>query len=704
MKRKIICHVGPTNSGKTHAALQALVKAKSGVYCGPLRLLAWEVCEKMRQHEVTCGLLTGQEKDLPTGYSHIACTVEMADLQSVYDVAVVDEVQLVGDEHRGWAWTNAILGLRASEIHVCGNPALLPVIQKICAKTKDELIIRQYNRLSSLEVAEDALGSYRYVKPGDCIVGFSRRRLYQLKYEIERQCKGLRCCVIYGNLPPSARQQQAALFNDVNSEYDVLVASDAIGMGLNLSIRRIIFSSIEKFDGRERRLLNSSEVKQIGGRAGRFGTIFERGEVTCLRDDDLPYLSSMIQEADSQVLRAGLFPSSDQLELLSVLVDYRIGSNILSLFILNADSAEWDLANETYVHLSSSNGVESSHQFDIELIKSKFGTLSSFIAKFERFLIASSFIDQRYRSAARRVRRKRKARHKRIFGVTISNDNSDDTSSFNTEPKDCNSFFDPLTPLAALFDRFRRVSNLGAFASPQKEHENSSDYFLCDLDERVLLAESIDDLPLTFREKYLFCMAPVEPDDTGIMNEYIRFATSYAQSRKVRLDSKLVKHILNETSNSIKTPEQLERLEQHHKVFDVYLWLGQRFQDNFLDMKLAVSCSTTCARLIGEALQRLGPNVFRASSKGKVAKKLQNRQTQSRVVVDDDIEDENDDYDDKDDEYATIDTIVATDNSTTVMRVRSTTDYDEYDICKNMDDSDRTSAKIVRLLLNDKAK
>jgi hypothetical protein len=663
MKRKIICHVGPTNSGKTHTALQALMKAKSGIYCGPLRLLAWEVCEKMRQQAVSCGLLTGQEKDLPIGYSHIACTVEMTDLQSIYDVAVVDEVQLLGDEHRGWAWSNAILGLRASEIHVCGNPALLPVIQKICAKTKDELIIRQYCRLSSLEVADEALGSLKYVKPGDCIVGFSRRRLYQLKYEIERHIKGLRCCVIYGNLPPSARQQQAALFNDANSEYDVLVASDAIGMGLNLSIRRIIFSAIEKYDGRERRLLGSSEVKQIGGRAGRFGTAFEKGEITCLQNGDLPYLTSMMKEADYQVFRAGLFPSSDQLELLSVLVDYRIGSDILSLFISHANAAEWDLATETYNHISSNSEGDSNHQFDIELIKSKFGTLSSFIAKFERFLVASSFIDQRYKSAARRVRRKRKARHKRMFGGSLTNSsNSDDTSSFCTEHEDCyNSFFDPLTPLAALFDHFRRVSNLGPFISHQVDQGSSSDYFLCDLDERVLLADSIDDLPLTFREKYLFCMAPVESDDARIMSEYIRFATSYAQTRKVRLDSKLVKYILNESSSSINTPEQLERLEQHHKVFDVYLWLGQRFQDSFLDMKLAVSCSTACAQLIGEALQRLGPNVFRASAKGKFAKKLQNKQPQHRIVVNDDnIKDEDDDYNDNDDDEYLTGTFAAT--------------------------------------------
>jgi len=142
---------------------------------------------------------------MPHGYSHVSCTVEMSDLSTLFDVAVVDEAQLLGDEHRGWAWTQAILGLRAAEVHVCGSTALLPILRKICEKTKDELTVVQYERLSALRVSDSALGSFKYIQPGDCVVGFSRRKLYEIKYQIERQCKGLRCCVIYGNLPPAAR-------------------------------------------------------------------------------------------------------------------------------------------------------------------------------------------------------------------------------------------------------------------------------------------------------------------------------------------------------------------------------------------------------------------------------------------------------------------------------------------------------------------
>ena len=112
MKRKVICHVGPTNSGKTHSALQAMVASGSGVYCGPLRLLAWEVADKLAQQGIPCNLVTGQEREVHEEARFTSCTVEMLDTEVPYESAVVDEFQLVGDFHRGWAWTRAILGLQ----------------------------------------------------------------------------------------------------------------------------------------------------------------------------------------------------------------------------------------------------------------------------------------------------------------------------------------------------------------------------------------------------------------------------------------------------------------------------------------------------------------------------------------------------------------------------------------------------------------
>eukprot|EP01041_Mallomonas_annulata_P008666 gene8666-17882_t len=171
--RQIICHVGPTNSGKTHHALQALEKSRSGLYCGPLRLLAWEICEKLIFAGVPCNLLTGQENEIIENATHTSCTIEMADLKEEYDCAVLDEAQLLGDRSRGWAWTQALLGLRAKEIHLCGSPSFLNIVKNICAKTGDTLEIRTYDRLSPLYVHKKALSSYTKVQPGDCVIGFT---------------------------------------------------------------------------------------------------------------------------------------------------------------------------------------------------------------------------------------------------------------------------------------------------------------------------------------------------------------------------------------------------------------------------------------------------------------------------------------------------------------------------------------------------
>ena len=121
IKRKIIAHIGPTNSGKTYAALESLKASTRGVYCGPLRLLAWEVHKTLLESGLLCSLVTGQELALEDNSTHTSCTVEMCDINAKYDCAVIDEFQLIGDEDRGWAWSRAFLGLQANEIHVCGN-------------------------------------------------------------------------------------------------------------------------------------------------------------------------------------------------------------------------------------------------------------------------------------------------------------------------------------------------------------------------------------------------------------------------------------------------------------------------------------------------------------------------------------------------------------------------------------------------------
>lgn len=282
MKRHIIMHIGPTNSGKTYNALQKLKNADRGYYAGPLRLLAREIYDRFQEEGVRCNLLTGEEviQDLdaagnPAGIT--SGTVEMVPLTQNYDVVVLDEIQMMADADRGWAWTHALLGVRAREIHLCGEKSTLPVVKKIASMAGDRLTINEYKRLGELEVETTVLKKgLKSLRKGDCVVAFSKKKILDLKLKIERETN-LRVAVIYGSLPPETRIQQAKLFN--TGEYDVLVASDAIGMGLNLSIDRVVFTTDLKFNGQEMVDLTSSNLKQIGGRAGRFKANAGNGEI-----------------------------------------------------------------------------------------------------------------------------------------------------------------------------------------------------------------------------------------------------------------------------------------------------------------------------------------------------------------------------------------------------------------------------------------
>lgn len=269
MRRKVIMHVGPTNSGKTHHALRALAAAGKGVYAGPLRLLATEVWERLNLGQIVplgmepeplqeiipadatshvprkmgnpkyarpCNMITGEEvKIVGENVPLSSCTVEMMMFTCTYDVAVVDEIQMISDSQRGFAWTNAVLGLAAKELHLCGEETAVPVVEELLKETGDELVVRRYKRLTPLVVEETSLGELDRVRKGDCIVAFSRSRIFELKREIE-SVTGMRCAVVYGKLPSEIRSEQADLFNDPNSGYDVIIGSDAIGMGLNLCV------------------------------------------------------------------------------------------------------------------------------------------------------------------------------------------------------------------------------------------------------------------------------------------------------------------------------------------------------------------------------------------------------------------------------------------------------------------------------------
>ncbi|XP_059620953.1 ATP-dependent RNA helicase SUV3 homolog, mitochondrial [Phlebotomus argentipes] len=338
--RKIIFHSGPTNSGKTYHAMERFLTAKSGVYCGPLKLLATEVFHKSNERGTSCDLITGEERKFARGDGspsvHVSCTVEMTSVTHPYEVAVIDEIQLLRDPQRGWAWTRAFLGLIAEEIHVCGEAGCADLLQQICATTGESLEIRHYKRLTELSVEDRALGTLENVLPGDCIVCFSKNDIYAVSREIE--ARGKEVAVIYGGLPPGTKLAQAAKFNDINNSCKVMVATDAIGMGLNLSIRRIIFYSLikptmnEKGE-KEMDTISVSAALQIAGRAGRYGTQWEEGFVTTYKAEDLSTLKTLLRSIPEPLTQAGLHPTADQIELYQYHLPNSTLSNLMDIFV-----------------------------------------------------------------------------------------------------------------------------------------------------------------------------------------------------------------------------------------------------------------------------------------------------------------------------------------------------------------------------------
>lgn len=358
MKRKFILHLGETNTGKTYNAILRLKESRNGVYLAPLRILALENYERMNSDNVPCNLLTGEEEILVEGAKHSSCTVEKADISKLYDVAVIDEIQMMSDIYRGDAWTRAILGLCSSEIHLCGALNAKEQLLKMISDCGDEIELFEYYRQVPLEI-EKRNFRYNNVQPGDAIVAFSKKRVLALSRLFLKN--GINSSVIYGDLPPEVRRLQYDAF--ISGENKIIISTDAIGMGVNLPIRRIIFTEIRKFDGTDFRYLTSQEVKQIAGRAGRKG-IYDIGYVACM-DEDISFIKNQLETPDDEIeeavvgpsetlLSIGILPLKEKLALWSTneekLEYYRkkdVRDNILILEKLKPyklpESAEWRL-------------------------------------------------------------------------------------------------------------------------------------------------------------------------------------------------------------------------------------------------------------------------------------------------------------------------------------------------------------------------
>lgn len=288
--RRVVYHMGPTNSGKTYNAIEALANANRGSYLAPLRLLASELYDTLNDKGVATTLLTGEEVIEVEQASHFSSTIEMAKLHDEFDCVVIDEIQMITDPQRGWAWTRALVNMNADEIHLCGDHSVFELVKQILDLTGDTLEVKQYERMTKLSVLPRQIRLVD-MKKHDTLIVFSRRNA--LKYKRDLENLNFKVSIVYGRLSPEVRREQARKFDE--GETDIMVATDAIAMGMNLPIKRIVFSATSKFFDNKEYPLTNSELKQISGRAGRFQR-FPEGEVTALQkvEEALPRLESAL--------------------------------------------------------------------------------------------------------------------------------------------------------------------------------------------------------------------------------------------------------------------------------------------------------------------------------------------------------------------------------------------------------------------------
>ncbi|MBC7786404.1 MAG: helicase [Methylophilaceae bacterium] len=314
-------YLGPTNSGKTYNALETLIKAKSGVYLAPLRLLAMEIRDRLVSAGVPCNLITGEERVLMEGAKHTASTIEMMHQKNQIDVAIIDEIQMLQDPDRGSAWTAALVGVPARQVFICGSNAVTAPCIKVIEALNETYEITYLQRKTPLVLEETSICGKRYsksilknqLKKGDAVIAFSRKDV--LTFSARFRQWGHTVASIYGALSPEVRRTESERFN--SGAADILVATDAIGMGLNLPIRRVLFTNIHKFDGVASRQLNATEVRQIAGRAGRYG-IYETGFVNVFEDEERIHIEHMLNVDDSSDLnKLPIAPNFSEIEAIA---------------------------------------------------------------------------------------------------------------------------------------------------------------------------------------------------------------------------------------------------------------------------------------------------------------------------------------------------------------------------------------------------
>ena len=297
LQRSVTLYVGAPNSGKTYAAFERLAAAHDGAYLAPLRLLALEGRDRLVGRGVACSLLTGEENVPADNALVVSSTIEMVNTNKPIDVAVIDEAQMIFDASRGWAWTQAIVGVPANEVIIICSAYAVPAIENLLKLCGENCTVKQFERKQHVQLLPGPV-PIAALKKGDAVVAFSRREVLILRDQVA--ANGHPVSVIYGALPPEVRRREAERFAQGASH--ILIATDAIGMGLNLPIRRVLFSTMTKFDGQADRTINESEVHQIAGRAGRYG-MHEEGFVGVLKEAE-PQAARTLKELLPKLPRA----------------------------------------------------------------------------------------------------------------------------------------------------------------------------------------------------------------------------------------------------------------------------------------------------------------------------------------------------------------------------------------------------------------
>ena len=287
-KNKITAVLGPTNTGKTHLAIETMLSFDSGMIGFPLRLLAREVYDKViKQVSLDkVALITGEEKIIPSNSKYFLCTVESMPIDKQLDFVGIDEIQMCADHERGHIFTDRLLNMRGNKLTMLMGSN---TIKNIISNLDDDIEFINRNRLSKLSYSGHKKISR--INRKTAIIAFSTEEVYAIAELIRRQKGG--AAIVMGSLSPKTRNAQVELYQ--SGDVDFLVATDAIGMGINMDLDNVFFSNLKKFDGRKLRRLNLAEIGQIAGRAGRYindGNFGITGDCKEINSDDVDLLEN----------------------------------------------------------------------------------------------------------------------------------------------------------------------------------------------------------------------------------------------------------------------------------------------------------------------------------------------------------------------------------------------------------------------------